>query len=130
MINPMITGKQYLDAANRVQLYNEKIKKDLKIIDSFNKQIKEEACKVESKNPLLFPAVNKNSSLMETNLSVRCLNILRNNAESLGLNTSIIKIKDLSRLSITQFMKCRNAGEATLLELTQLCFITNVKLKP
>ncbi len=126
----MITGKQYLDAANRVQLYNEKIKKDLKIIDSFNKQIKEEACKVESKNPLLFPAVNKNSSLMETNLSVRCLNILRNNAESLGLNTSIIKIKDLSRLSITQFMKCRNAGEATLLELTQLCFITNVKLKP
>lgn len=67
--------------------------------------------------------------LYDTECSVRLYNILIANKEKLGIETdSAIKLKDLNGLSMSKFLRCRNAGKKALEELKDLCFHSGVKL--
>jgi hypothetical protein len=41
-----------------------------------------------------------------------------------------MKISELSKISISKYLKCRNAGKSTLKELKELCFYAGISLQP
>ena len=114
----VITYKQFKEALNIVNEYKTHIEEHYKIakkeIEGFSK----------------FTNVTKETKLCDTDISVRCLNILIENKDKLSINSWDIKLQELSKLSMSKFLQCRNAGKKTLQELKELCFYADVKLLP
>lgn len=114
-----ITHQQFREALNIVNEYRTQIEKHYKF------------AKKEIESISKFANVTKETKLYDTDISRRCLNILRLNGDFLGINVNWnTKVKELSKLSMSQFLKCRIAGKKSLNELKELCFYADVKLKP
>jgi hypothetical protein len=77
-----------------------------------------------------FAKAIREASLFDADLSIRCLNVFHANKDKLGIDLSLNKVKDLSKLSIREFLSCRNAGKKTAEELKELCFYAGVELMP
>ena len=76
-----------------------------------------------------FAKAIREASLFDADLSIRCLNVFHANKDKLGIDLSLHKVKDLSKLSIREFLSCRNAGKKTAEELKELCFYAGVELR-
>jgi len=119
VVRSAITYEQFQDA--------------LKIVNEYKTQLEEHynIAKKEIEGISKFANVTKETKLYDTNLSVRCLNILRANDDKLGINANWeMKLVELSKLSMSKFLQCRIAGKKTLQELKELCFYADVKLLP
>lgn len=119
----MITVEEYLKAQ--------------KIVDEFKKQqrkrydwFKELEREVKEKGISKFAYVNKNTSVLETLISIRLLNALKANDERFFSGRWDMKIGELENISISQFLKCRGVGNGTLKELKEMCSYAGVSLKP
>ena len=111
----------------------EQFQEALKIVNEYKTQLEEhyKIAKKEIEGISKFANVTKETKLYDTDLSVRCLNILRANDDKLGINANWeMKLKELSKLSMSKFLQCRIAGKKTLQELKELCFYADVKLLP
>jgi len=119
VVRSAITYEQFQDA--------------LKIVNEYKTQLEEHynIAKKEIEGISKFANVTKETKLYDTNLSVRCLNILRANDDKLGINANWeMKLVELSKLSMSKFLQCRIAGKKTLQELKELCLYADVKLLP
>ena len=111
----------------------EQFQESLKIVNEYKKQLEEhyKIVKKEIKGISRFANVTKETILYNTELSLRCINILRANEDELEIDVNWeMKLEELSKLSMRKFLQCRNAGAATLQELKELCFYADVKLLP
>jgi len=70
----------------------------------------------------------KNTLIGECDLSVRTLNVLYSNFKTLNYWTSVVE--DLSNISRSELLKCRNFGKKSINEIDELCFRANIKMKP
>jgi DNA-directed RNA polymerase alpha subunit len=119
VVRSAITYEQFQDA--------------LKIVNEYKTQLEEhyKIAKREIEGISKFANVTKETKIYDTDISVRCLNILRENGEKLGINCDWdMKLEELSKLSMSKFLQCRIAGKKTLQELKELCFYADVKLLP
>lgn len=119
VVHSAITYEQFQDA--------------LKIVNEYKTQLEEhyKIAKREIEGISKFANVTKETKLYDTDLSVRCLNILKANADKLGINVNWeMNLSELSKLSMSKFLQCRIAGKKTLQELKELCFYADVKLLP
>ena len=117
--NISISYLEYKEALGVVNEYKKNLKNHYDVITS------------EVEGISKFSHATKETKLREVNLSVRCLNILNANAHRLGIDFIWgMKLEELSKLSMSEFMQCRMAGTKTLQELKELCFYANVKLLP
>jgi DNA-directed RNA polymerase alpha subunit len=122
-----------IDSVVRSSITYEQFQDALKIVNEYKTQLEEhyKIAKKEIEGISKFANVTKETKLYDTDLSVRCLNILRANDDKLGINTNWeMKLKELSKLSMSKFLQCRIAGKKTLQELKELCFYADVKLLP
>jgi len=111
----------------------EQFQEALKIVNEYKTQLKEhyKIVKKEIEGISKFTNVTKKMKLYDTDISVRCWNILRSNYDKLGINNNReMKLSELSKLSMSKFLQCRMAGKKTLQELKELCFYADVKLLP
>ena len=119
VVRSAITYEQFQEALKIVNEYKTKLEEHYKI------------AKKEIEGISKFANVTKETKIYDTDLSVRCLNILRANEDKLGINGKWeMKLKELSKLSMSKFLQCRFAGKKTLQELKELCFYADVKLLP
>lgn len=113
--------------------YNE-FQKALKIVNEYKTQLETHFKEVEIEVSKIskFANINKEMNILDTDLSVRLINILKANDEKLGyvFNWEGIKIKELENLSMSKFLECRCAGKGALQELKELCFYAGVSLQP
>jgi DNA-directed RNA polymerase alpha subunit len=71
-----------------------------------------------------------NIPLYELDLSVRAHNVLASIMyTAFKLKGSEVKVKDIVKLSLNDFMKMRNCGQKTLSEIQQVLFELGLKLK-
>ena len=118
-VRSAITYEQFQEALKIVNEYKTKLEEHYKI------------AKKEIESISKFANVTKETNLYDTDLSVRCLNILKANADKLRIDVNWeMNVKELSKLSMSKFLQCRIAGKKTLQELKELCFYADVKLLP
>jgi DNA-directed RNA polymerase alpha subunit len=71
-----------------------------------------------------------NIPLCELDLSVRAYNVLASIMyTTFKLKGSEVKVKDIVKLSLNDFMKMRNCGQKSLSEIEQVLFELGLKLK-
>jgi len=115
-MNP-ITLEQYQEALKVVQEYKTQLQ------NHYNQIISE----VDSVSK--FADHDGETLIIDTNISVRLINILVGNLHHLvGIYGRDAKIKDMEGMSMRSFLKCRNVGKETLKELQELCFYAGVTL--
>lgn len=105
----------------------------LKIVNEYKTQLEAyyKTTKREIESISKFAHVTKETKLYDTHISVRCFNILKANEDKLGININWrTNLSEFSKLSMSKFLQCRNAGKKTLQELKELCFYADVKLLP
>jgi DNA-directed RNA polymerase alpha subunit len=122
-----------IDIVVRSAITYEQFQEALKIVNEYKTQLEEhyKIAKKEIEGISKFANVTKETKLYDTDLSVRCLNILRANDDKLGIDANWeMNVKELSKLSMSKFLQCRVAGKKTLQELKELCFYADVKLLP
>lgn len=127
------TKKCTIPSILRSAITYEQFQDALKIVNEYKTQLEEhyKIAKKEIEGISKFANVTKETKLYDTELSVRCLNILRANDDKLGINVNWgMKLSELSKLSMSKFLQCRIAGKKTLQELKELCFYADVKLLP
>jgi len=123
-----------IPVAGRIAITYEQFQGALKVVNEYKTQLEEhyKAAKKQIEDIPKFANVTKETLIIDTNISVRLLNILRSNGDKLNiewLNTNST-IKELEGLSMTKFLQCRIAGKKSLQELKELCFYAGIKLLP
>ena len=112
--------------------YNE-FQKALKIVNEYKTQLETHLKEVTKEVNSIGKSANVNAemNLRDTDCSVRLFNIIMSNRDKLGIDCNDeIKISELSKISISKYLKCRNAGKSTLQELKELCFYAGISLQP
>ena len=112
-----ITYEEFQDALLVVKKYKRQVEKHLQGI------IK------ESEAASRFANITKETKINDTELSVRCRNLLYGNQDFLGIEYDReTRVKELSKLSINKFLSCWMVGELVVEELKELCALADVKL--
>ena len=116
-----VTRKQFESAVSIVNKYQAQVRSELKNIESM------------TKGSSKFLNVSNETKLHNVDASVRLLNLLRAYLYNEGFEMRgyfNIIVGDLSCISLSEFMKCRNTGKKTNEELQELCLMAGVELKP
>jgi hypothetical protein len=114
-----ITQEQYFNAVSIIQAYHKQLLNQIVEIDKAKRLLEN----TDSASPVL---------LIDTAISVRLYNILKNNCNEIGLcdthsefwgwkKFGTITTNDLHRINIHKLRKCRNCGPSTISELETLC---------
>jgi len=115
----MITKKEFDKAMKTVNDYKLQLEDQLKYINK------------ELIGLGKFAYVHAETKLYDTDCSVRLLNILKSDEDIIGISINFeTKVADFSKVSLSDFKKCRRVGIATIKELKELCFFAGVNLKP
>lgn len=101
----------------------EEYNRALKIIKEYRTQLDNHYQEVNNDFNSLnkFYDVNKETRIVDTDCSVRTLNIIK--------MMDIDKISDFSTISISDMKKHKNFGKKTLEEVKEMCFYAGVDLK-
>lgn len=79
--------------------------------------------------------INKNSFIRDCNLSLRTQNVLYNNSEVFGVQSTFpiinnnLKISDIGKISLSDMSGFKNCGKKTLSEIKELCKKIGVELQ-
>jgi hypothetical protein len=112
--------------------YNE-FQKALKIVNGYKTQLETHLKEVtkEVNSIGISTNVNVEMNFRDSDCSVRLFNIIMSNRDKFGIDSnSEMKISELSKISISKYLKLRNAGKSTLKELKELCFYAGISLQP
>jgi hypothetical protein len=112
--------------------YNE-FQKALKIVNEYKTQLETHLKEVTKEVNSIGKSANVNAEIkfFNADCSVRLKNNIMSNREKLGIDCNDeMKISELSKISISKYLKCRNAGKSTLQELKELCFYAGISLQP
>lgn len=112
---------------------HDEFQKALKIVKEYKTQVETHLKEVEKEVYMLskFSNVNKDMKISETDISSALRNILMRDGDYFEIDFDFdTKISELSKISITKFLRCHNAGKMRLQELKELCFYAGVSLQP
>ena len=112
--------------------YNE-FQKSLKIVNGYKTQLETHLKEVTKEVNSIGKCANVNEEMnfRDADCSVRLKNIIIFNRDKFGIDCNCeMKISELSKISISKYLKCRNAGKSTLKELKELCFYAGISLQP
>lgn len=122
----MITHDEFQKALKIVKEYKTQVETHLKEVEK-----KIEKTKIELDMLSKFSNVNKDMKISQTYISQSLLNILNYNDDYFEIDFDFdTKISELSKISITKFLRCQKAGKMRLQELKELCFYAGVSLQP
>jgi len=119
----MVSYEEYCQAVQVIKQYKLQLETDLdKLTTEVNDLGK-------------FASVTSETKMIDTNCSVRLLNLMRDyfltehDIDSYKFYNEI-RVSDLSKISLSKFSKRRNAGKGTIEELQELCFYAGITLQP
>jgi hypothetical protein len=123
----MITYHEFKKALNVVNKYIKQHEIDLESLSPVN----DKTVNPEPENHAEFAHVHAEMRVCDTNCTPRLYNTLRFSSQRFGIDWNReIKMKDLSNISVSEFLKCRNVGVNTVEELKEMCFHAGVTLQP
>lgn len=117
----------------------EQFQEALRTVQDYKKQVEELHKEAEAalKSIHKFAHVTKETSLYDSGCSVRLQNVLigelmtGNNARWWTYDERrTTKLGELSRVSVSKFLKARLSGKKTMAELKELCFYADIELQP
>lgn len=113
----MVTHKQFEEAIKVVEEYKNQLFNEYKNVSDV----------IDKLNPV---SINKrDTKIIDTDLGVRTINLLRKASSSYGFVFSNMTINDLSVIPLSKFKKTTGFGRKSMLELKSLCHYAGVTLK-
>jgi DNA-directed RNA polymerase alpha subunit len=107
----MVTYEEFLKAIETINSYKLQVETDYLRLKNHTKS-----------KSLIFEIPTKETLILDSNISVRALNVLKGN-DFYGK-----KIGDLKNYTINDLCKLRNMGKKTLAEIKELCYLCGFTL--
>ena len=117
-----------------MNITHEEFEAAVKVVISYQSQLNNQKKFVDKQLDSLSPfiKVSKNDVLVDSNMSVRLYNLLKQNHAELGLANNFfdVKVSELANISKNSFVQIRNSGKNALKEIEELCYYVGIELKP
>jgi hypothetical protein len=132
----MITYDEFKKALKDVNDYTEQhqteLRKALNIVNVYIDQHESDLIEADKEINIIDQKLyetNGQKKFTNKDCSSRLYNCIYEKQKEWGLPNHELKISDLSKISITEFLKCRNIGVLALEELKTICSNAGVSLR-